>query len=365
MMNDGFIQNIDGKCCKSRKRLVWLDIMRAFLIIFMVIGHSTSPLVIYIYLFHMPAFFILSGFTFDMDRYKLKDFILKKTITILLPAVLINLIYIFFYSILQELGLYNFIQAGENIQLEKRILAFFQHCTTTDLGGATWFLFVLYEVEIIYGILAKSKKILKKNGVTLLGLILGMVGYYFVTRHIILPYYFDLALLACLYYGIGFLIAQKNVIENIDNKILFPICILLTVFFAEFYFEGNLPMNWPTRSFANLFIQIVSCLAAISPLIYISMKIEKSKIAKWLQWLGQHTYSILILHFLFFRVIFFVGILLGILPANYLQNLVPGYDIAAHGGWLIISIITILGCSIIARLAEKNKILNYIINAKI
>ena len=52
------------------KRIVWLDIAKAILIILVVLGHSGdinhgTRLDKYIYWFHMPAFIILSGLTFN------------------------------------------------------------------------------------------------------------------------------------------------------------------------------------------------------------------------------------------------------------------------------------------------------------
>ena len=51
----------------EKRRIVWVDWMKALLIFFVVVGHtkiesSGSNLTSFIYLFHVPAFFFISGF---------------------------------------------------------------------------------------------------------------------------------------------------------------------------------------------------------------------------------------------------------------------------------------------------------------
>lgn len=57
---------------KIAHKIDWIDIFKGILIIFMVIGHSTTWGSSYIYAFHMPAFFFISGYTTNYDKY---DFI--------------------------------------------------------------------------------------------------------------------------------------------------------------------------------------------------------------------------------------------------------------------------------------------------
>lgn len=57
----------------STGRKYWIDVLRALGIILVVLGHvSKEPnTVIFIYAFHMPLFFLLSGFLFNRHRYDL------------------------------------------------------------------------------------------------------------------------------------------------------------------------------------------------------------------------------------------------------------------------------------------------------
>lgn len=48
-----------------KKRILWIDIAKAIAILLMVVGHTSIPNVLsnFIWAFHMPLFFIASGFT--------------------------------------------------------------------------------------------------------------------------------------------------------------------------------------------------------------------------------------------------------------------------------------------------------------
>ncbi|MEG0019892.1 MAG: acyltransferase family protein, partial [Oscillospiraceae bacterium] len=48
------------------KRDLSMDIVKGIGIILMVVGHSKSPFTAFIYSFHMPLFFIVSGYLFNI-----------------------------------------------------------------------------------------------------------------------------------------------------------------------------------------------------------------------------------------------------------------------------------------------------------
>ena len=50
------------------QRLDWLDMAKGIGMILVVYGHSYGPSNYYVYLFHMPLFFILSGFLFNREQ---------------------------------------------------------------------------------------------------------------------------------------------------------------------------------------------------------------------------------------------------------------------------------------------------------
>ncbi|MGE7983034.1 acyltransferase family protein [Solibacillus sp. NPDC093137] len=75
----------------NKKRITWVDITKGFLMILVVIGHYPGelefPLAKYIYWFHMPAFFILSGLFFKpiLDKKEIKLTIHKRFMQLIFP----------------------------------------------------------------------------------------------------------------------------------------------------------------------------------------------------------------------------------------------------------------------------------------
>jgi len=75
----------------EKKRLNWVDVTKGFLMILVVIGHYPGqldfPLGKYIYWFHMPAFFLLSGLFFKpvLEKGKSKEVIYKRFMQLIVP----------------------------------------------------------------------------------------------------------------------------------------------------------------------------------------------------------------------------------------------------------------------------------------
>ena len=88
-----------------------IDVLKAFGIILVIIGHTASPLNGWIYTFHMPLFFFISGFLrFGGTRKSWGKFLLGKAGSSLLPYLL----FWFVTSVLFR-NLYNIILSGSTV----------------------------------------------------------------------------------------------------------------------------------------------------------------------------------------------------------------------------------------------------------
>ena len=76
----------------AKQRDPVLDSMRGIGIVLMVLGHSGFPGTDYIYLFHMALFFMLSGWFFSL-RGGLVHFVRRKLVTLWLPFVAANTVF--------------------------------------------------------------------------------------------------------------------------------------------------------------------------------------------------------------------------------------------------------------------------------
>lgn len=75
-------------------RIEWLDIAKATAIILMVLGHTSIPnsLSNFIWTFHMPLFFIASGWTINWGKYSIIKFSITKAKTLLVPFVVYSVV---------------------------------------------------------------------------------------------------------------------------------------------------------------------------------------------------------------------------------------------------------------------------------
>lgn len=103
--------------CISLKqpRNEWLDVAKGITIILMVFGHTgfSTYWVWFIYAFHMPLFFIASGWTSNWTKYNIRKFIFHKVRTLLLPFVVYSCIVLIILDLtMLGGGFHNFIKKG-------------------------------------------------------------------------------------------------------------------------------------------------------------------------------------------------------------------------------------------------------------
>lgn len=80
---------------KSVKRIEWIDLAKGMAIFLMVCGHTSIPssLSNWIWSFHMPLFFIVSGMLFSPYNYpSFADFLKKRCRTLLLPWLVFTVV---------------------------------------------------------------------------------------------------------------------------------------------------------------------------------------------------------------------------------------------------------------------------------
>lgn len=91
-------------------RIEYIDIAKAIVITLMVLGHSSIParLSDWIFSFHMPFFFIISGVMTNWDKYGSKQFVIHKAKTLMIPFCIYSFCNILIYNLYGELSLSEF-----------------------------------------------------------------------------------------------------------------------------------------------------------------------------------------------------------------------------------------------------------------
>ena len=193
---------------EQKNRILWVDFSKGVVMLLVIVGHSSIPTIIRgaIYSFHMPLFFLLSGYTTKCSETK-QDILqrVKKTAKgLLLTAYLLwitrTLIYLLIgrvnYSLPQMF--FSAIWAGGE---EYEFWGL-----NIPAMGMTWFLVVLFILRNIYDVL----QCLTKKHLTLISVCITFLGM-LIGHWIQLPFSFDLALFSFVFYHCGQILKHKGI----------------------------------------------------------------------------------------------------------------------------------------------------------
>lgn len=127
----------------NTNRNQWMDVAKGSTIILMILGHASIPDVLsrFIYSFHMPLFFIASGWLTNWGKNTVREFFIKKVKSLVIPFITYSIIVLIIIS-LQSGGAKFFIQ----------------WLTKGWEGYALWFIPVLFiSLLLVKGIKSISK----------------------------------------------------------------------------------------------------------------------------------------------------------------------------------------------------------------
>ena len=257
----------------------WVDSLKGFAIILVVLGHISSPLSSLIYSFHMPLFFIVSGFFLNPTN-ELKSEIIKSFKRLFKPFF----IYLSLGFIIEFLK--RFYLDREQLKLEDFIGALIYMDYDRLLGTyafVLWFLPALFIGKtIIYLILKYSRFLILE---ILLIAIAFLIGYNFN-----FPFAIDDGLISAPYIFIGYYFYKnKGVLANktIAVVLLIPLLLIPLVYGAP---ELNISNKYFEAILTNL---IWTC--TLSLLLFILFSKLKFNL-KALEYLGINSLLIFLIY---------------------------------------------------------------------
>lgn len=308
------------------EREKWIDIFKGMAIILVVIGHTTGNFNIYIYQFHIAAFFFISGYLIMFDKDELGMICWKRIYSLIIPFL-----FSFILILMLEIILSFFhIQLTSNFNIMLRIKELVLYGSPSDILGACWFIFALFGSIIISKILYDIT--VSRTVYASISFLVFLIGYSVIGKvknlSLIVPYYLDICLVAQFYISLGVLFRKYiNQIKRIsDHK--FTAGLILVINFVLFYYFGNVNTQFAdiaNRSvFGNVFGNMISAVNGIVFLFTISTLLEKvSFLKKLFSKIGANTFGILIFHFLFFKLVDLVFYFLGMFELQNLVYVVP------------------------------------------
>lgn len=330
------------------KRIEWVDIFKALVIISVVIGHSTGKYNMLIYQCHMAAFFFISGYTTDLKKRGFFDLIWNKACTMLLPLISIFVIGLIFVAALDQFGLYQYLFTDPFVGIQVAVQQYIHNGNNFVLWmGATWFLIVLFLVVALHKLLHQFFGNRITIGYVVVSVMIFLLGYYLVGHNIrgqVSIFMLDLPLIAQFYFFSGLFAKQKMVLENLSSKkLLLFIGFVLSVAIM-FYFGVVNPttVDYPSRRFGFFVADAIAALNGTMVFYYLARFLVclPSKTKKWIAYIGRNTIGILFLHFMFFNAGFGILIASKIVPLSYLQNFIPTDEIGSKY-WFLFVVVSI------------------------
>lgn len=314
-----------------------IDIVRGIAIVLMVIGHSGCPLKKFIYLFHMAVFFMISGYLF-IPKYEkglngIVEYILRKLKGIWLPYFVWTIIYTLLNNVFLLVNIYSSKEAfvlGEAVaaharmsvtDMLKNIVKAIFMSGRTEMGGAFWFLRTLFCLSCFFYIAGYILwKVIKSDRARdvvnlLMAFLFLFVGYVMHLKGIQtfgIPIVFSTYVL----FLIGHLIRKYSLLERMMNLKSFFVSLFILVLAC---FRGA-PISLGDNNFGNPIYMLIMSLAGWILCYYIAANFEKCFCGNGFAKLGKHTMSIVILHFLCFKLIHLLQIFIYNYPIEYLAK---------------------------------------------
>ena len=300
-----------------KERIVWLDYGKAIAIYLVVLAHTAlyKPAEGFIYTFHMPFFFFMSGYLFSYSKYpSYMEFVKRRFRQLLVPYVVINMItYLLWLLVLRNVGS----DAGEDVgALSPLIAAATVNATEMVHDVPLWFLAALFMVENLYYLLYRNARY--RVVVTLLLLLLAVLNNTYNTVR--LPFCIDISLVALLFYRLGNVMREKGYI--LFKWYLFVLSAVVTV--AVFMLNGKVAMH--ANYYNNIFLFIAGGVAGCYSMAYICKLLQLLCGDRALvQTIARNTLPICAFHLTVFAVIkgimlYLLGLSPDILSGTFLPN---------------------------------------------
>lgn len=290
----------------AKKRLDYIDIAKALGMLTIMWGHiAISKSVTFVYAFHIPLFFFLSGMVFVREKYPdFKSFVKRKIQTLITPYIIYSFI---------TWAIWALFSFATHAKVDSYWMPLLQTFIAQGSEGylvhnvPLWFVSCLFVVELAYYWISKLPDVWN----LLVCLLLAVFSYLLVNYctafdFTTLPWSIEVAMAAIIFYASGHLIiknAGHQGFEQIVNKKRWVSCIIMLVLFIMVYYGGlyNGKVSMGHANIHNPFIFYPIAYLGVFAFIVMSSLLAQSKIdgSKWMnviKWFGQNSFIAMVIH---------------------------------------------------------------------
>ena len=251
-----------------------IDLLKGYGIVLMILGHIpvNSFFMKTIYLFHMPLFFIASGFLFKKSNQSISELLKKWFLRLILPYFIFSLCgYALWVIEIKP-------QIGE--ELIKPLLAILLYNNQDmPITGALWFLSSMLFLYILYYYIFRFIKTEIWRAFMVSGIVL--CGYILNYYKIVLPWSIGIGMIGAFFFYIGHLVFLKyhdilRCLERNTNKSLpYLLCVTIIIITYLGIYNGKINMRIGDYGHSFIVFVLVASILTILYLILFNLLIQK------------------------------------------------------------------------------------------
>lgn len=318
-----------------QNRNAQVDIAKGIGIFFVIIGHLITyghPIFRWIFSFHMPLFFFLSGYVFKYDSEQLGRGVLKTLCSLLTPYFLMCL----FGLAVTILASKTIIPGWHINSLKDVIFQVFYFVQPECLHvGQVWFLFCLAMVQVLF-LLLKNLKVSERMEILFVilsfSLSIGLSCIYMkiggrqIMNHSIPrpPFKLDTAFMGLVFFYLGNKDCEKQISASFNSKPLYKkglVLLLLLCVNLIYVIMLNDTVNLANNWYKNTVFFALSSITGVYFIFLFSSMVKHSKI---LEFYGKNSLPIFAFHSMFLTA--YAALLTKILKHPvYCMNNIPLY----------------------------------------
>ena len=281
------------------KRIKWIDVAKGFAMLLVILGHIPTQkyLDIIIYAFHMPLFFLMSGYLIKVKDISFREYVIKKFKTLIVPLIIYSGIIIFF-----NLLFYCMILHNESYQSTmNRIIGIVVQMKSGIYSSCLWFLPCLFVAQLIlYPIIRRGED--KHLIVFIVILLVVGDGVYAICNKAgylgSLPWCLDYVLLAASMLLMGY------VIRNVYEKVIFSSNLVVYIYGLMFFV--SMTINYKIYGGACMFSKqgdlLLTAIESISGTLFTIGIIRNIKECKILEYIGRNSLFYYSMQFIVFAI---------------------------------------------------------------
>lgn len=328
-----------------KRRIEWIDALRAIMIFFIVFGHSATGGMLkkYVLSFHVPAFFFLSGYVFGFEKKeRFAGFFKKKFLTLMMPYYIFSLLSILVFVVMGQFASAKLDIAISTTDILPNLFGMLYANGLTGLmkwNLPLWFipclfvtLLLMYFVEKIFSSIHDEKK----RQLVFLAVAIAITAICFMNYYVFhvqnLPFALENAVYLLPFFCAGFGLSRiKDKVSwkpKTGHYLVMGIISVGMGFVLGAYVHSY--VDYVTIAYGNLFVFYLAAFVSVFGYVCICRGVSM----RFLHYLGQNTLPVLLMHK--FPVVFLQLILERFMNTPFLSSVIAfGIAAAACGASLL------------------------------